>query len=69
MPAEPVVERHTSNPVSLAELSLQVSPMAVVEVAVAERPLGATTGVEVVAHEPAESGDDGTMPAPMAFTL
>ena len=69
MPDAPVVDRQTSKPVSFDELSVQVSAMAVVDVALAETPVGVATGAGVVAQSLPESGEEGTPAPPIALTL
>ena len=65
-----MVERQTSNPDSFDELSVQVSVMAVVEVAAAVAPLGVAGGggAGVVAQTVAENPDGGALPPPIART-
>ena len=69
MPSPPVVERQTSNPASVEELSVQLSAIAEDDVADADRPLGAAGGAGVVAQSLPDRGEDGMIPPPSALTL
>ncbi len=71
VPEAPVVERQISNPVSSDELSLQVTVMSVVEVAVALTLLGVfgPGGAGVVAHEAVVKSEGGAVTVPTARTL
>ena len=70
VPAAPVVERQISKPLSFVELSVQVSPTAVVDVAVATRSVGVPGGggACVVAQAGAVNSDGGALPVPTART-